>query len=358
MTFELPGSSVLRRVSPSGYEVLRSCRLRMAFGQRHAGAGFRRTPAMRLGDVCHHVLDDAVRTQALLLPEWKENVRALWETHAEAEEQAAQADGENEPAGRWPGYQLKRARLFQVAGQVRELIAALPEDAEVLTEAALSAFEGRLFGRADLVIRAENAGRIIDYKSGSIIDRESLQPRESYVRQLQLYAFLERETAGAWPKSAHLFPLHGPPVEIAIEAAACTAVAAQAIASLELFNSSAPGEQPASPALETCGYCQYAAGCYAFWRACDRSWLPDLVAACGRVERIFTTPLGGVTVQLAIEKGSLEGDTITLSGIDPAIHPAALTATVGSELAAARLVLAGADGYRLPSWGAIDVSPS
>lgn len=355
--FDAPGSSVLPRISPTGYEVLRGCRLRMAFGQRHAGASFHRTPAMRLGDVCHHVLDDAVRTRALLSPEWKEEVRLLWETYAEAEEQSAEAEGAHEPVARWPGYQLKRARLFQVAGRVRELIAALPEDAEVLTEAPLSAFEGRLFGRADLVIRGETVRRLIDYKSGSVIDRESLEPRESYVRQLQLYAFLERESSGAWPTSAHLLPLHGPPVEIAIDAATCTAVAADAIASLEMFNAAAPGEQPASPARATCGYCQYAAGCYAFWSVCDGSWAPDVLAASGRVERAFTTPLGGVSLRLAVEKGSLEADAITVSGIDPALHPAALAADVGSELAAVRLVLAGADGYRLPSWGVIDVLP-
>jgi hypothetical protein len=329
----------------------------MAFGQRHASASFHRTPAIRLGDACHHVLDDAVRTGALLSPDWKEAVRLLWEKHAQAEEQSAEAEGSHEPVARWPGYQLKRARLFQVAGRVRELIAALPDDAEVLTEVPLSAFEGRLFGRADLVIRGETVRRLIDYKSGSVIDRESLEPRESYVRQLQLYAFLERESSGAWPTSAHLFPLNGLPVEIAIDAATCTAVAADAIASLETFNAVAPGEQSASPAPATCGYCQYAGGCYAFWSACDGSWAPNVLAASGRVARAFTTPLGGVTVRLAVEKGSIESDTVTVSGIDPALHPLAMAADVGSELAAVRLVVAGADSYRLPAWGVIEVLP-
>ena len=73
----------------------------------------------------------------------------------------------------------------------------------------LSTEDGRLFGKPDLVIKTGARHQIVDYKSGAVTD-EDAQPREAYVHQLQLYAFLEFNVTGAWPQTAHLFPSTAP----------------------------------------------------------------------------------------------------------------------------------------------------
>src|SRR5260370_20920406 len=54
------------------------------------------------------------------------------------------------PPEAWPNYELKRARLRNLARSVRELMLGLPADALVLTEHDLTGRGGLLAGRADL----------------------------------------------------------------------------------------------------------------------------------------------------------------------------------------------------------------
>jgi PD-(D/E)XK nuclease superfamily len=255
---EQPASAPIERLSPTSFEILHECKLRFAFGQHPSTRAFTGTPATRLGTVCHNVLDEAVQRQILQLDDWRSRIEQLWDTKLT---ELARRDGLSDDPTRWPGYQLKRARLFQVAGRIREFLDALPTEAEVLTEQPLSAQDGRLYGRPDLIIRSTQRHQIIDYKSGGVLDRETKQPREAYARQLQLYAFLEHEASGSWPTSAHLFPLQGASVEIDIEPERCSELAAEALNELDAYNTAVPLTPQASPTPAHCRWCSHTTAC-------------------------------------------------------------------------------------------------
>jgi CRISPR/Cas system-associated exonuclease Cas4 (RecB family) len=356
---EWPASAEVERLSPTSFEVLRECRLRVAFGQQPTAGAFSGTPATRLGTACHNVLDEAVREQILQLEDWRDHVERLWDRELAAEEEHLRREGTVENPKRWPGYQLKRARLFQVAGRVREFLRALPADAEVLTEQPLSAAEGRLYGRPDLIIRSAERHQIIDYKSGGVLDRETKRPREAYVRQLQLYAYLEHEASGSWPTSAHLLPLHGAPVEVDVDPRRCSQLAAQALDVLDAYNAAVPDTPPASPTPGHCRWCPHGSECEPFWEACDESWAPTLIAAAGAVTRAFATPLGGITVHLDVARGSLGRSDLAIKNIDPTLFDHAQDLKEGDEVAAVGLIADDrGSGYWLGAGAILSATPS
>ncbi len=251
----------------------------------------RRTPATLLGQACHDALDDLIESGALRTDTWAEAAEAAW--RAAIARVMADAHDDNPPE-HLPGYQIKRVRLRQIAGRVRELLLAPDADgADVLAEETLEGAGGRLFGRPDLIICGDTAHRVIDYKTGQVADKESGAVKDAYARQLQLYAFLERERSGSWPTSAHLLPFSGQPVEVDVAPEQCEAVAEEAVELLDAFNATVPGHQPANASPGTCGFCPFSARCPALWASCGSSWAPDLVATAGTAHDVFTT-VGGL----------------------------------------------------------------
>jgi hypothetical protein len=209
-----------------------------------------------------------------------------------------------------------------------------------------------MHGRPDLIVRAEGVHWLLDYKTGPVLSRESSEPRESYVRQLQLYAYLESESMGDWPQRAFLVPLQGPVVEVDIDPAACAALAREALDLLAVFNAHAPAPQPASPAPETCRWCPYAPNCPAFWESCDEGWAPAVLAAAGTATAVTHPSLGGVSVRLDVEAGSLEHGTINVRAISVEDHPAAAMFAEGSDIALVGLRHdRDTDGFVLPEFG-------
>lgn len=304
--------------------------MRAAFVQMPGGHNLR-TPAMRLGIVCHQVLDKMVSSRSLWDETWLPELDTVWRESVQGEA------GTIDVAERWPNYQLKRARLRRTAGQLHELLVSLPADAVVMPEQAMVALDGRLRGRPDLVVRAANTHRVIDYKTGPGVDRQTLTVRPAYARQLQLYALLEAEVSGHWPDSAHLFPLEGEPVAIAISEDECRQLARDALRLLDLFNETSPGGQPPTISMETCSVCDYATGCGPFWSVYSAEWAPSFVAIHGMVLAVFTSPLGGVSLEVQSTQASAVAETVHIRNIDPGKHPAALKAEVGAEIAATGL---------------------
>jgi PD-(D/E)XK nuclease superfamily len=227
----------------------------------------------------------------------------------------------------------------------------------VLTEQPLSADGGVLYGRADLVIRGKERHQIIDYKSGAVVERDTQLPRAAYVRQLQLYAYLEHASSGSWPSTAHLFPLHGAPVEISVEPAECTSAASDALTALHDYNAAVGAPQPARPSPEHCKWCAAAPVCDAFWQACDQTWSPSVCAVSGTVTSAFGTDLGGTTIHVDQRAGSLSGDgSIVIKNIDSGVLGDRVLLAPGDEVAATGLVPDGrGTGYWLRAAGALAV---
>jgi len=335
---EHPPSAPIAHLSPTSYEILRECRLRFSYGQQPGDGRSRSSAATRLGTVCHNVLDIAVREGLLESENWRTAVEELWDAELSVEKERAVAAGVSDEPRKWRGYQLKRARLFQIAGRLRAFLDALPPGTQILTEEPLSAHDGLLFGRADLIIRNPDRHQIVDYKSGSVLDHETNLPREAYVRQLQLYAYLEHAASSSWPSSAHLFPLHGAPVEIEVDPQACSALAAEALAALRTYNEVVPAVQPAAPSPVHCQWCPAATICSPFWNACDETWAPNVRAAAGTVSRAFATELGGITIHVHPAAGSIGIEPLVIKNIDQRTFEQAREVAVGDEVAATGLI--------------------
>lgn len=348
-----PESFRLDRVTPSSFELLRTCFMKtsFSFGGRRGQGG----PASWLGDVCHRVLEASLRSGWIFSGDRESELDRCWER-----EMAQCVDGLRlqgiapdrlEPQ-QWPGYELKRARLHNCIRRLHELVGSLPPDRELLIEQTLMAREGRLLGRPDLIIRSAQVHMVVDYKSGAIFEADGDTPKEAYRRQLQLYAMMEAETAGAWPTRAELLPLHGRAVAVEIDPSDCLMIADQAIELLDRYNRTVPGCQPATVGQETCPDCVFATRCPAFWSGVDGSYAPRVLAVAGSVFGIRRTPLGGVTLIVDGESGSVEDPLVVIRNIDPRIHALVDELSVGDFVTVVGLRReAGRPTYRLGPFG-------
>ena len=356
----LPSSKSLASLSPTSFEGLRLCRLRTAFGQLPKTQLSPRTSQQVLGDLCHAVLEELVISGSILRDDWREAVDPLWLILAARMADAVHATPHEPslsgPPDLWPGYVIKRARLNKTAGRLHDLLAAAGEDAELVCEKPLATADGRLQGRPDLIVRAAADSWVVDFKSGAVIDAERHAPRASYVRQLHFYALLDEAVTGRWPSQAFLVPLNGPVVEVLIDQVEATELGDQARQAIAAFNSAAPGHQPAAPSPEACGYCPWTTSCPAFWQACDATWEGTMAAVAGVVRRAAQAEIGGVSLTLEVEVGSVGEQVIAVRNVSPTEHPVAVQITAGDEIALVGLrKLHHSDEFALPAWGRLAV---
>ena len=352
----LPASKPIAYLSPSGFEILRACRLRASFGQHGQGGRPPRTPQQVLGDLCHAVLEELVTTGAIRRDDWDHAIDPVWLTIAARMAGALEAEPHEDFVSHapehWPGYAIKRARLRKAAKRLHDLIASARHDAELICEASLRTSDGRLRGRPDLIVRAVDESWVVDFKSGEVMAGDGRTPREAYTRQLHLYALLEEAASGRWPSRAFLVPLNGPLVEVPIARPQAIALGEEADEALDRFNSVAPGTQPAHPSPETCGYCPWTTRCPTFWESAGAWEVDSLAAAAGVVTSAVHAKFGGVTVGLDVETGSVPAGPIAVLNVSPKEHPAAAEMRPGDEMAAVGLRrLRQDDEFALPAWG-------
>jgi RecB family exonuclease len=301
VTPHAPSAKPLTRLSPSSFEMLRACPLRLAFATHGSGGSPLSSDRQRIGQICHDVLESLVRDGELRSESWSDALEPRFL------ELLARNERETHTVLR--GSRLALARLRKVAARMADLLQQLPPDAHVLTEEELTAAEGRLFGRLDLIVRSPAQHVIADYKTGSFLEPGTEQLKASYERQLMLYAFLEAEVSGAWPEEALLVPFGAEPVTLSIDAAACERLSQEVLAALDQWQTWVGNPPPANATPETCGSCPFAAKCLEFWAACNTDWAEGVVATRGRVTSIATTPLGGITLRLDSTEGSVLGST-------------------------------------------------
>lgn len=311
--------------------------MRVSFMQT-GNFGAPRSPAVRLGDACHHVLDFLVATGALMGDQWDVELGRQWQREID-HERVLQTPFDLSrwgPPEAWPNYELKKARLRNLTRSLRQLMVGLPADAHVLTEHDLTGRGGLLAGRADLVIRSASRHLVVDYKSGSVLDAVTQAMIPAYENQLRIYAALEREASGEWPEKAVLMPLNGPPIELAINPVECDAVADEAVALLHAYNVAAPGPQPATPSPGSCRRCAASCHCPAFWAAYRPDWAPELIAVRGKIVRLSTTPLGGVAARVQVESGA-GGPVADVRKLREADHPGVSALSIGDGFCAVGL---------------------
>ncbi len=312
-------------------------------------------PASWLGDVCHRVLEDSLTSGWVASEDRDLELDRSWRREMARYLKRLRLRGlppERLEPERWPSYELKRARLRNCVRRLHELVGSLPPDRELVTEETLTVRDGRLQGRPDLLVRSAEVHMVVDYKTGAVFEADGETPKEAYKRQLQLYALMEAETVGTWPTRAELLPLHGPPVVVEVEPSECLTVADRALELLDQYNRSVPAQQPATVSLETCPDCFFASGCPAFWTEVDGSYAARVLAIAGPVVAIRRTPLGGVTLTIDRESGSVGETSVVVRNIDPRIHALTEELSVGDLVTVVGLRdEAGRPTYRLRPLG-------
>jgi hypothetical protein len=229
---------------------------------------------------------------------------------------------------RWSGFALKRARLAKVTSKLADLLRDIPRDA-VFPEVEYSVFEGRLRGRADLVVDAPGLHAVADYKTGRVADDQH-ETLPAYVRQVTLYCAMEEERSGGFPGRGWLIPFDGPLVDVDPNAQVSRALVERTLDAMAVFNGLAPGTQPPKVSTENCPTCPYAPICPAFWVEPSEG-LPDGTGAVeGAVERVQRSDAGGVSITIGSVGGTFgEGEQILVRNISSLDWPAIDTVKMG-----------------------------
>ncbi len=342
------------------FAALKACPLRVDFALRQPNVSTQRSVHAVLGDIAHAVLDSAVR-EAAWNGEWKARLDQLWISAVEAAVNELNASGDRlggvDP-GRWPDYELKRARLIRVFADISELIGRAGPDAQILTEQILVGAGGRIRGRADLIIQSSLLHVVLDYKTGRVASAGGAV-NEDYLVQMQLYGYLEKERSGEWPSEAYLVPFGEPALRLSIQPGLASEMVRSALAELDAFNERAAiGTQPAHPGPLTCRNCDFATRCGSFWEACNAGWIESVVAARGSVVRVARGQLPVVNVEVSVHAGSIPNSPVLIRQIPFDEFPAAEFAEPGRVAALVGLVEEGSRAsYRLRPWGRFWMEP-
>ncbi len=346
-------------VSPTLAEVLRLCPLRAGLsGADGAGQLVLGNPKAWLGTAYHAVLEEAGdrsggNADAAHEAAW---VAAIDRQHERARLHAL--DRRFGPPERWPGYHLVRAMAFLRARELASTSRSLSPSGVLQgrgtgREKWLSGANGRLVGRPDLL----RDDAVIDYKTGDVHEHgDSKVAKASYVRQLQIYAFLVKECTGSWPTRGVLLPMEGPPLEIELEPAACERVAADALELLDRYNrrvqAGGTAAGLASPSPEACRWCPYQMLCPAFWEAAGDSWTePVGVAAVGGPASAPPRPIHGgaaLALSLSADEGTGPFGDVGLAPLSAEIHTSLAQVQGGTRVRATGLARR-ADGTVVPT---------
>jgi CRISPR/Cas system-associated exonuclease Cas4 (RecB family) len=328
----LPEALPLSSVSPSRFNDLAECALRVTFKQHAALAATKSDPQL-IGDSLHGALAACIKSGEFARADIARLVEARF--LGELEKEA--------PGREVRGTRVAAARLKKIVARVVDLVAEAGPGAVALSEEPLAARGDALQGVVDLIIESERLHVIVDYKTGRATDDEG-EITPHFQIQVQLYAVLEHERSGRWPERAILLRFGGPPLSIDVDPADCEIVADRAVDALAAYNALIGTVPPASASEATCRYCSYAPRCPAFWDAISPSWVRGAVR--GRVAWAERSAAGGLTVALTDSTGSYEGTVVIRRLSEEQIVLGALP--IGAELAVCGVYPDG-DGRLVPA---------
>jgi hypothetical protein len=280
----------IKSISPTFVDVLSTCMLKAGLARaQHVSQFTLGNPKAWLGIAYHAVLWEInYFSQLNSTHELEHEIQVLWKHALENQYQRNLNHPLDYRFGQpesWPGYYLTYSGLVV---KIRHLLEEnlLTKVSQVsgtirgIREQEFVAFGGKLKGRPDVVL----GEKIIDYKSGSIFENASQNHseviKESYIRQLRLYAFLVNENLGYWPRYGILLPIFGADVEVHLDAQECIQEATRSISLLESYNHFiSSNKDPLSlsdPSPRNCKWCPYQIICPAFWQYVQPEWSDNL----------------------------------------------------------------------------------
>jgi hypothetical protein len=197
-----------------------------------------------------------------------------------------------------------------------------------MREQRFMACDGKLVGRPDVI----SGDEIIDYKSGTILERDEATESEvvkaAYVRQLRIYGFLVRQALGRWLRRGVLLPLVGAGVQVELDPAECEREAAESVALLDASNERVRAGESinalSAPAPVTCKWCAFKLICPAFWDAAAPAWSGQLEGAA--IEGVVGEPVraihGGAAFATSVEiqRGTETPRRVEIAPLNASIH--------------------------------------
>lgn len=346
-------AELIESISPSSAEVLRLCPLRLRYGRGGAGR-FGAGPFARLGNASHVLLARAGRGEfAHLKGEALEAAfAAAWDEAIAHEQAAMQRTGEARfgSLARWRTYEITRARTRLA---VEALLKPAPGE-QTVSEQELNAFGGRLRGRPDRITLGPHSS-VEDFKTGAIyeLDEAAEEPRlrESYRRQLLLYAVLVRHAYGRWPNTARVIALTGAVEEFGIEPADALAVAEESLQLLDNYNAAvarhSPPEAMAQPSGLACSTCSYQHQCDPHWSYATAAWRSYLSVE-GTVLQRQDFGDGTVALRVDVQRGTRDPGPLVVTRLDTSRFPDLPAAIPGSRVRLTKLRVE--RGGAAPGW--------
>ena len=302
-----PSAEPRARTSPTAFETMRACMYRSGFEHDQV---YRQdlfpSPQIVIGNAAHKLKEVGTRGDlaGLAGADLRNEASKLWDEEVALGhgEMVARALGDPPMPAAWPGYQLSRMSAIKdlEASPVETFFHGASASAD--PEVQLTAHDGAITGRVDLVRVTADGVEIVDYKTGDLFERESQGDGEpplkaAYRRQLLLYAYLYHEGSGAWPTRVTVQKADGSQsVSFRPDPAEAESLAAEALGLLKRFNRDAKaGALQASPSQDACRACPFKAACPSFFDAAGEEW--DLGGRhCVRGKVASMTPGTGLVV--------------------------------------------------------------
>ena len=329
-----PSFHPLWRTSPALNEVLRHCFLRAAFQADHQFSDVRSlSTAAVLGTVSHRLLEAAAQGEfdSARGANLDTAVAHRWAELMEFEEQALQRRAHSPVPShtRWPKHALRKATACKVAARItlqrhRGLLgASTAAVSSSLTQAEVwyEGYGGRLAGRVDLVRRTSAGIELIDYKSGLVIEQGEAEGadhrvRESYARQVLLYAALVHENEGRWPIKVTVESLIQGPHEVTVTPDRAEGAVDEALDLLDAYNREATARAVhGQPDPSTCSWCDFKAVCPDFLETAEDSWTGPSTTVIGTLRTVHPEPPSYVS--LDVTGGDHPKESITVRGVPP-----------------------------------------
>jgi hypothetical protein len=289
---------MLESVSPTRLERLRRCPLRIAFEQAAPEVARVATSATALCGLAAH------RTIELVIgSSW--DLKAAWATACD--ELSAQGAGDVQST-----YSARRT-LLRLERRLNELLGYRDQHTPktVRVEQTLVSRDRTVSGRLDLLLVGPEVA-VVDYKTGTVTDAGAV--RESYERQLAVYAWLAAEHLGVDEVEGALFSLREGIVTVDVTASVRNTVVATLLSLRAAFNSRVPGPQPATPCEASCGWCPFVCSCEPAWTSLDEGVITtlgrgDAVSGVVSAEAVMAAS-GTSAIRLQIDRGTVRGEAV------------------------------------------------
>lgn len=299
--------SPIRRISPSRIYDFLLCSLKEIWSSNNQITLLPLNPSARLGTITHAVLEAAVKgvvtDKASFNTQWDNIIRKTHEEMSKLSIEKHLVPLEYSA----PNYEVKKILSFKLAGQMFGTTCFVTSNKKY-AEQWVESIDGKIGGKIDLVLNHEEGIEIVDYKTGNVLDNESVgEVKDKFKVQMKLYAGLYHEVKHSWPIKLSLIGIDRQKYYISFVQEECSELLNKAREIVdktnELIGVGLKQEDFAKPSPGVCRYCSYRPACKKYWQVRDYSdkWPIDVI---GEVKE--KTVLGNGFCRVLISNNGME----------------------------------------------------